>query len=182
MLIDETVLEMFVDRESASRSFSRPLFRWHGDARASGPTTCWSRRRPALPCDCATGAGPSSTPPSATPASPTSHHTICATPLPRSPSPAGHCEGRPAHARARLGGHDPGRLLRSLRRRPLDLADRMDAAARAAAEARVGAVWAPCGRQPRSRTQRMANVQVNAVGPVGIEPTTRGLKVRCSAN
>ena len=26
------------------------------------------------------------------------------------------------------------------------------------------------------------DVEVSVVGPVGIEPTTRGLKVRCSAN
>ena len=58
------------------------------------------------------------------------------------------------------------------------LADRMDAAARAA----DGRVWAPCGRGLRSNDRKRANVQVIAVGPVGIEPTTRGLKVRCSAS
>jgi integrase len=58
------------------------------------------------------------------------------------------------------------------------LADRMDAAAQAATEARVGAMW----RRARTKSRREANAQVSAVGPVGIEPTTRGLKVRCSAN
>jgi len=58
------------------------------------------------------------------------------------------------------------------------LADRMDAAARAAADARVGAVWA----WPPAKTAVKGNIQVSAVGPVGIEPTTRGLKVRCSAS
>ena len=58
------------------------------------------------------------------------------------------------------------------------LAHRMDAAARAVEER----VWAPCGRGLRPSDRRRANVHLSVVGPVGIEPTTRGLKVRCSAS
>ena len=59
-----------------------------------------------------------------------------------------------------------------------DLADRMDAAARAAASARVGAVWAPAPIK-KTRTRKRAG---HMGGPPGIEPRTRGLKVRCSAD
>jgi len=59
-----------------------------------------------------------------------------------------------------------------------DLAARMDAAAQEAAENRVGVLWA----RPQADRMQSGNVQVSAVGPVGLEPTTRGLKVRCSAN
>jgi hypothetical protein len=34
----------------------------------------------------------------------------------------------------------------------------------------------------QQRRTGWVNAQVIAVGPVGIEPTTRGLKVRCSAS
>jgi integrase-like protein len=53
------------------------------------------------------------------------------------------------------------------------LADRMDAAARAAEEARVGAVWARAPVEPSGKGKRAGH----AVGPVGIEPTTRGLTI-----
>jgi integrase len=58
-------------------------------------------------------------------------------------------------------------------------ADLMDAAARATEEARVDA---PCGHGHRRSDQERAKAQVNLVGPEGIEPSTRGLKVRCSAD
>ncbi len=54
-----------------------------------------------------------------------------------------------------------------------DLAARMDAAAQAAADSHVGVLWA----RPRPPHRVAAIAQVSAVGPVGIEPTTRGLKV-----
>src|SRR3954449_5024445 len=54
-----------------------------------------------------------------------------------------------------------------------DLAARMDAAAQEAAENRVGVLWA----RPQADRMQSGNVQVSAVGPVGLEPTTRGLKV-----
>jgi hypothetical protein len=47
----------------------------------------------------------------------------------------------------------------------------------------VGMKWQPRWHRATGTNLRLsAKPQVNAVGPVGIEPTTRGLKVRCSAN
>jgi hypothetical protein len=47
----------------------------------------------------------------------------------------------------------------------------------------VGMSWQPRWHRAAGPNLRLAaNPQVNAVGPVGIEPTTRGLKVRCSAS
>ena len=58
------------------------------------------------------------------------------------------------------------------------LADRMEPPL----EQRKRSVWAPCGRDHRPGRPSDMKLQANAVGPVGIEPTTRGLKVRCSAS
>jgi hypothetical protein len=52
------------------------------------------------------------------------------------------------------------------------LAERMDAASRAAAEARVGAVWA----RPLTERPEGGKTARQTVGPEGIEPSTRGLK------
>jgi len=111
------------------------------------PRPARAPRRADEPCGCGTGVGPSLIRRSGRPVWATSLHTTSSTPPPLSPSPAARPQERPADARARLRGHNAGRLLRSVRRRP-------HGSGRPDGRRRPGGGRGACGRRVGAATSR----------------------------